>query len=228
MKRILLAVPIILGMALIAGRAQATPDALKAEMLVDKAKWTVIGFKQGSEPVLKRFKDVFKDAAGVVIFPKVIKGGIFAGIEGGHGVLVSRNASGAWGYPAFYTMAGASFGFQFGAQVSEVILVLQSPNVVRSIMKHKGKLGVDLEVTVINQGAGMGAAVTANLGVDIMAFSKSAGIFGGGSLEGSVLVPRTDLNEAYYGPGATPENIVLGASYSNSKADALRAALGAK
>lgn len=205
--------------------ARADSDALDAEKLADKAKWTVQSFKSSTQKPLDLFRDLLKTAKGVVIFPNVIKGGFLVGAEGGHGVLVGRDARGNWGYPAFYTMGGASFGLQIGGQASETILVLRTPGAVRSIIKHQGKLGADAEVTVVNVGAGMEAATTTNLGADIVAFSQSAGLFGGGSLEGSVLARRNDWNEAFYGPGATPEAIVLEGKFRNPKADGLRAAL---
>ncbi len=209
----------------VARSAHAESKVLEAERLVDKAKWTVQDFLSSTEEPLKIFKDALKTAKGVVVFPSVIKGGFLIGAEGGHGVLVARDASGNWGYPAFYTMGGASFGLQIGGQVAEVVLVLRSAGAVRSILKHQGKLGADAEITVINVGAGMEASTTTNLGADIIAFSRAAGLFGGGSVEGSVFARRNDWNHAFYDFGATPEAIVLEGKFSNAKADGLRAEL---
>ena len=46
-----------------------------------------------------------------------------------------------------------------------------------------------------------------------------------GSARGAVLARRRDMNEAFYGRGATPEAIVLQRRYKNAKADSLRSAL---
>ncbi len=46
-------------------------------------------------------------------------------------------------------------------------------------------------------------------------------------MEGAVLVRRTDLNEAFYGPGAVPSAIVFENKYTNPKAEPLRTALAA-
>jgi lipid-binding SYLF domain-containing protein len=78
-------------------------------------------------------------------------------------------------------------------------------------------------------GQGAEVSTTANVGVDVLAFSNAKiGLFGGASLEGAVLARRNDLNEAYYGTGATPTAIALEGQYSNPQADALRAALTGK
>lgn len=223
-KFVLAAVLAALALAPWTGVRADTP-LLEASKLVDKAKWTVESFKQNKERHFELFQREMKTAAGVAIFPNLIKGGFILGAEGGHGVVIARQAGGKWGYPAFYTMGGASIGFQIGGQAAEVILILRNHGAVRSILEHQGKLGADMEVTAVNIGAGMEAAVTANLGADIVAFSKAAGAYGGGSIEGSVLARRTDLNEAFYGPGATPQGIVLGNKFSNPVADGLRTAL---
>ena len=201
------------------------PLSTQAEALVDKARWTVESFKPRQDKPLHLFAGMLKEAHGVVILPGVYKAGFLIGAEGGNGVLLARRPSGEWGYPAFYTMGGGSFGLQAGGQVSEVVLILRSPGAVRAVIEHQGKLGADIAVTAGTIGAGMEGAVTTNMGADIVVFADAAGLFGGASLEGSVLARRNDFNEAFYGPGATPETIVLEGAHANPKADALRDAL---
>src|SRR5690242_17773084 len=50
------------------------------------------------------------DAQGIAIIPNVIKGGFVVGGRVGHGLVLSRNADGSWGGPAFITLGGASVG----------------------------------------------------------------------------------------------------------------------
>ena len=225
MKNVIVAAVLAVMTLAVAPTAQAESEALEAAKLVDKAKWTVQSLKAKTEKHYDLFRKELKKAQGVVIFPSLIKAGFILGAEGGHGVLIARDAAGKWGYPAFYTMGGASIGLQIGGQAAEVVLVLRNRGAVKSILEHQGKLGADAEITAVNIGAGMEAAVTTNLGADIVAFSDAAGAYGGGSIEGSVLARRNDLNQAFYGEGATPEAIVLGGRFSNPEADGLRRAL---
>ncbi len=75
-------------------------------------------------------------------------------------------------------------------------------------------------------GTGMEASTTTNFGADILAFTNAkVGAFVGASLEGAVLARRRDMNEAFYGRGATPEAIVLQGRHRNAKADPLRSVL---
>ena len=57
-------------------------------------------------------------------------------------------------------------------------------------------------------GRGIEAATTPALGADIYAYSNTRGIFGGISLAGSVVQPRDDWNQNYYGRPATAREIV--------------------
>ncbi|MDA1090679.1 MAG: lipid-binding SYLF domain-containing protein [Proteobacteria bacterium] len=178
------------------------------------------------QPQLKDFSRHIPTARAVMILPAVVKAGFFVGAEGGSGVLLARNADGTWGYPAFYTLGAASFGFQFGVQDTETILVIRNDGALKSIIKDQGKFGADLGITVGMVGAGMEASTTTNLRADILAFTNAkVGAFAGASFEGAVLARRRDMNESFYGKGATPDAIVLEGRFKNSKADPLRSAL---
>ncbi|MEQ9574482.1 MAG: YSC84-related protein, partial [Rhodospirillales bacterium] len=74
---------------------------------------------------------------------------------------------------------------------------------------------------------GIEGATTTNAGADIVAFANSkSGLYAGFSLEGAVFIRRRDLNEAFYGTGATPDSILAGRQ-SNPVADPLIQALAA-
>ena len=225
MKRTAVLAFVVAAVLALGACTRQVPLSTQAEALVDKARWTVESFKPRQDKPFHLFAGMLREAHGVVVLPGVYKAGFLIGAEGGNGVLLARLPSGEWGYPAFYTMGGGSFGLQAGGQVSEVVLILRSPGALRALIEHQGKLGADLAVTAGTVGAGMEGAVTTNLGADVVVFSDAAGLFGGASLEGSVLARRNDFNEAFYGPGATPETIVLEGSHVNAKADSLRDSL---
>src|ERR1700709_431203 len=58
---------------------------------------------------------LLRQARGVFIVPKLIKGGFLIGGEGGNGVLMARR-HGSWSAPAFYAIGAASFGLQAGLE----------------------------------------------------------------------------------------------------------------
>jgi len=198
-----------------------------ARNVVSQATDTVNRFS--SMPDLKGFAEYMPAARGIVVLPNVIKGGLMFGGEGGNGVLLVRRANGSWSQPAFYILGAASFGIQAGLQNTEIILLLQSDKAIDAVIDHQGKLGADAGITVGMIGAGAEVSTTTNIGLDVLAFANAkVGLFGGASLEGAVLARRTDLNEAYYGMGAGPRDILFGNAFANAQSGGLRAALGAE
>ncbi|MDP6175899.1 MAG: lipid-binding SYLF domain-containing protein [Rhodospirillales bacterium] len=218
---LVLAATLVLGGCLNTSRTATTSQAL-----VDGATKTLRALKAREN--LHQFPPLLRQAAGVAIFPALYKGGFLVGVEGGHGVLLSRKPDGTWSYPAFYSMAAGSFGMQMGAQKSEVVLIIRNPGALKAILRHQGKLGADAGVAVAWEGAGVEGAVTTNMGMDVWAFSNNVGLYGGASLEGAAIVRRNDLNQEYYGVGATPEKIVLAHQLSNAQADGLRQELASR
>jgi lipid-binding SYLF domain-containing protein len=79
------------------------------------------------------------------------------------------------------------------------------------------KLGVDGTLTAGPKGAGMKIETT-----DIVAFSRSKGLYGGVSVEGAVISTRDNWNAAYYGKPVRPVDIIVKRSVSNKQADELR------
>src|SRR5262249_20034878 len=64
-------------------------------------------------------RELGRKAAGVLVFPSVIKAGFGVGGEYGEGVLIIR------GEPAgYYNIISASFGFQLGIQSRPLIIML--------------------------------------------------------------------------------------------------------
>jgi len=209
---------------IVAGCATSEPPELTAQRIVDQAAVTLDEFRAHEK--LKGYADMLPKARALVILPQVIKAGLFAGGEAGNGVLVARGPGGGWSDPAFHTLGAASFGLQIGVQDTAIILVIRSEGALQAILKHQGKLGADIGASVGFAGIGMEASTTTNVGADVVAFATTnLGAYLGSSLEGAVLAVRRDLNEAYYGAGATPAAIVAG-KHTNPATRRLRDALG--
>ncbi len=95
-------------------------------------------------------KTLAQKAAGMLVFPEVIKAGIGIGGEYGEGALVIK------GKPAaYYSTAAASIGFQLGAQVKSQVILFMHPKVLADFRKSQGwKAGVDGSVALATLGAG--------------------------------------------------------------------------
>ncbi|MFY8106174.1 MAG: lipid-binding SYLF domain-containing protein [Elstera sp.] len=195
--------------------------------LVNRAKISVDSLR--SDPNLgKPINNLLKRAYGVMVFPNLFKAGFILGGEGGNGVLMVKGPDGTWSSPAFFGMGSGSLGLQIGVQQSEVMLIIMNEGGLRKILNNSMKLGADASVAVGPVGAGIEASTTANMSADIYTYSKASGLFGGGSLEGSVLSPREEWNAAYYGSGSTTRAIVVERKFENYGSNALKAALNSK
>lgn len=167
-------------------------------------------------------RQMLSRARAVMICPRVFKAGFFFGGEGGACVLLARAGNGTWSYPAFYGMGSGSFGLQIGIQDSEFIMMIMTQRGLNAILDNQFKLGADLSLAVATIGAGLQGSTTSALGADIIAFSQARGLFGGISLEGSLMGQRSGWNQTYYGHPVDARQIVLAMQASNPGADPLR------
>jgi lipid-binding SYLF domain-containing protein len=189
-----------------------------AEALVDAATKSVNTFT--IDPDMKWFRDNMNKAKGVLIVPSLVKGGFIFGGSGGSGVLLVKGNGNIWSDPAFYTMGSGTVGFQIGVEVSEIILMIMTDKGVDALLTSSFKLGGDVSIAAGPIGAGAKAQTT-----DILAFSRSKGIYGGINIEGAVLKIRKDWNHDYYGSDTSPREILIERTATNSHADSLRNAV---
>ena len=161
-----------------------------------------------SQKVLESFTDLSEQsvptwllerAYGIVVIPQVIKGAVIFGGRGGRGVMAVRNPDGSWSDPVFVTLAGGSWGFQFGVQSSDVVLVLMSRQSVEGISGGKVTLGADASVAAGPLGRSASANTDATFKAQVLSYSRSEGLFFGVALDGSVISVDDKANESAYG-----------------------------
>ncbi|HLW29053.1 MAG TPA: lipid-binding SYLF domain-containing protein [Kiloniellales bacterium] len=213
---------LLMALTLLVGFQQpaVADDRADAADLVDRARVTLSSLLR--DPQYEQLETYLRAASGVIIFPQLVRGGFIVGAEGGSGVLLARSTDNSWGPPAFVRLTAGSIGLQIGGQVSETILVIMNDGALDAVLSQNFSFGGDLSVAVGPVGHGVRAGSTANLGGDIIAFSRTQGLFGGGSLEGAALTARNTLNAAYYdAPSATPYEIAIERRYHNVAADPL-------
>ncbi len=200
----------------------ALADDREQRDLVDQSRMTLANFLADSN--MSWFRDHLKDARGLFIVPQYMKGALIYGAAGGSGVFIAKDEkTGDWSEPAFFTMGAASFGFQFGAQMSEVVLLVLTQRGVDSLLLGNFKLGADGSVAVGPVGAGVAGATTPNLSADLLSFVRAKGLFAGVSLEGAALISRDEWSRAYYGKPVTPTDIIIRREVKNPHSEVLRA-----
>ena len=198
------------------GAPARADDAQDARQLVEKAKLTVEQFQ--TDENMGALRDLAKKAKGMLIMPQMLRGAFIVGGSGGSGVLVARDAkANQWRGPAFYTLGGASFGFQVGADAAEVVILAMTERGVTKLLSPQVKLGADISVTAGPVGAGA-AAASAGLSADLVSYSMAKGLYGGFSVDGSVAGVRNSMNHAYYGKEVTPTDILIKGDVKNPQA----------
>jgi len=126
-------------------------------------------------------RELSAQARAVLVFPRVWKGGIGIGAEGGEGVLRIGGKS-----VDYYRLAGGSFGLQLGLQRKSVVIMFMEPAALKKFRDSEGwKAGVDGSVAIASLGAG--AALDTNTGQKpIIGFvTSNKGLMYNLSLEGS-------------------------------------------
>jgi len=198
-------------------------DVEKLHDLVDRSRTTLDNFLTDS--TMTWLRDHLTEAKGVFIVPRMWKGAFFFGGEGGSGIfLVKDDKTNQWSEPAFYSMGAGSFGFQFGVQASEIVLLVMSQRGVDSMLSSTFKLGAEVSVAAGPVGVGIEGA-TAVLSADMVTFARAKGIFGGISLEGAVIAVRDEWNRTYYGKRVRPTEILVKRTVKSPHSSGLRTAL---
>lgn len=200
--------------------AMPLASADEANDLVAEAEITLDKFLR--DPDYAFMKNMIRKAKGVVIIPTLTKGGFIFGAEGGSALLFAKQKDGKWSPPAFYTAASGSVGLQIGVQVSEVILVIRNQDGLNAILKDNVTLGAEASIAAGPIGGGMEGATTTQFDADIVSFSKTAGLFGGGALEGGVITSNEDRNHRFYKLPLSGRDIVIYGRGQNKRTDRIR------
>ena len=173
----------------------------KAERLVGNASETASYF--ASDSAFETMWELADEAKAMVIVPNSIRAGFIFGGSAGDAVMIAKGDDGTWSQPVFMTVGSFSVGLQAGGESSEIILLVMTNRGMEQLLSTSVKLGADVTLAAGPIGAGGKAQTT-----DILAFSRSRGLYGGVSLEGAVLKIRHKYNEAYYGSPVSPADIV--------------------
>lgn len=176
MKRLFGAI-LILGVVLIglggAGTAQA---ATKGE--IDRDVEAALENLYKSSPGAK---ELGKQAKGILVFPKVLKGGFIFGGQYGEGALLKNGET-----AGYYNTVAASYGLQIGAQVFGYALFFMSDEDLAYVEGSSGwEIGSGPTVVVADAGmAGAFTTTTVRKGVYAFFFSQK-GLMAGLGLQGT-------------------------------------------
>jgi SH3 domain-containing YSC84-like protein 1 len=157
-------------------------------------------------------EDLLRKAHCVVVVPGMKKGAFIVGGEYGKGFVSCRGTKAQqWSAPAAIRMEGGSVGFQIGGSETDVVLLVMNQKGADRLMSNQFKLGGDASVAAGPVGRTANAATDATMRAEILAWSKTRGVFAGVSLSGSTLREDRDANKALYGKDLGTRDVITGA-----------------
>lgn len=158
-------------------------------------------------------RSVLERACGFAIFT-IFKAGFLFSARGGGGIVIARLDDGSWSAPSAIGLAGVGVGGQVGAEITDFLIVLNSRSAVRSFMAAGSlTLGGNMSLAVGplgRNGEASTALSTSGKVAAMYSYSKTRGLFGGVSVEGSVIVERQDANAQAYRSDVSAKQILSG------------------
>ncbi len=191
---------LLFGVTLFAAEPKEIERVKEAANVFDE----VMGIKERTIP-----QELLDRAECVVIIPGLKKAAFIFGAKYGKGVISCRPENGeGWSGPATVRVEGGSFGLQLGGSETDVVMLVMNKRGVDKLLSSRFTLGGDLNVAAGPVGRTAEAQTDAQMRAEILAYSRSRGLFAGVSLAGATLRQDETDNRLIYGKAVTPKQIL--------------------
>lgn len=126
--------------------------------------------------------------------------------NGGSGVVSARLPDGSWSPPSAFSVRTGGVGLAYGVDVYDCICVLNTQAAVDAYTKSEVQLGA-----AVSLAAGpIGGDWTMQDVKPVWTYTKSRGVYGGLTVDGTVIKERRDANSEFYKEKVTAEQILTG------------------
>jgi lipid-binding SYLF domain-containing protein len=143
-------------------------------------------------------QEVLGSAECVAVVPSMLKGGFIVGAKYGRGLASCRTPKG-WSAPAFFTLAGGSFGFQIGGQAVDLVMLIMNKDGMRHLLSSEFALGADASVAAGPVGRHAEGNTDWKMRAEVLTYSRARGLFAGVSLNGAQIKQDKDSTREFYG-----------------------------
>lgn len=154
-------------------------------------------------------REILESAKCVAVVPSMIKGGFILGARYGKGVATCRTKAG-WSAPAPLTIAGGSWGLQFGGEAVDVVMLVMNDKGMQNLLASKFKLGAEGSVAAGPVGRQAEANTDWKMRAEVLTYSRARGIFAGLELNGAVIKQDDDDTRVLYGKAVPFKTILSG------------------
>jgi len=143
-----------MGLAVMVGTIFVGGVLLSGPALAASAKEIDVGVDEALvkfEKEVKAGKSFLESSKGLLVFPKVLKGGAGFGGEWGEGALRIGGKT-----VDYYSTLQGSFGLQLGGEIKTVVVAFLDEEALKRFRESEGwKAGVDGSVSLVTLGAGV-------------------------------------------------------------------------
>jgi len=143
-------------------------------------------------------QDILSKAECVAVVPSMLNGGFVVGAKYGRGLASCRTPKG-WSAPAFFTIAGGSFGLQIGGQAVDLVMLIMNNDGMQHLLSSKVALGADASVAAGPVGRHAEGNTDWKMRAQVLTYSRARGVFAGVSLNGAVMTQDKDSTREFYG-----------------------------
>jgi lipid-binding SYLF domain-containing protein len=154
-------------------------------------------------------EDILGRSQCVAVVPSMLKGGFIVGGKYGRGLASCRTAKG-WSSPAFFTVAGGSFGFQIGGQAVDLVMLIMNNDGMQHLLSSQFALGADASVAAGPVGRHAEGNTDWKMRAQVLTYSRARGVFAGVSLNGAVIKQDKDSTREFYGHMVTSKAALTG------------------
>jgi len=121
------------------------------------------------------------EAAAILVFPKIVKGGLIIGGQYGEGALFKNDA-----VAQYYSTAAASFGLQAGLQTFGYAIFFMNEKALGYLDNSDGwEIGTAPNVVVVDEGAAASLTTTSAKDNILVFFFDQKGLMAGLTIEGT-------------------------------------------
>src|ERR1700692_273136 len=143
-------------------------------------------------------QEVLGSAECVAVVPSMLKGGFIVGAKYGRGLASCRTPKG-WSAPAFFVVAGGSFGFQIGGEGVGLVMLIMNQDGMKHLLSSEFALGADASVAAGPVGRHAEGNTDWKMRAEVLTYSRARGLFAGVSLNGAAVKQDKDSTREFYG-----------------------------
>jgi len=153
-------------------------------------------------------QEKLQSCAGAV-FIKVYRLGCIVTVRGGKGVLLKRKSDGSWSAPVGLNIMGPAVGASIGFEKSNFIILLKSEAQVNAFCSPNGvSMGLNGAFTIGTLGLSAEAFIGSDNTEGCVVVCSSKGIYGGVSLEFSLITVDSKANRCLYDDSMDAKHIL--------------------